>query len=387
MSSCSSSRKKPIFSRIACVSVAKTGCWPDGDQRLVQLRRVRQVEVPAEGEVARGPRAAPEVGVAGAQVVAAARPVAQVTEEELAAEVEVASSPSRGIRGGSRPSSTLSLYWPRSSLKILSSGFDFTFRSRNMNGSPAGDVELHAGNPGAVLAPVVLLLHQEEQLGEAPERRAVLLLVVGKRLEQPHEGDPAFVADQFAHALVSRGRDASSPSLYSFPRPRATRRPPRRGSRAPSSPSRTPSADTVPIASDGHACSPRGQRRRPAGRPPPPRGAPCPGSRRRGARQAVAAGMADRSTEAPRAAGPKSISQSATRSPPSLRSCAAPTRPALICAEDAVLQAHSPPLGRPPVRRPSSSRARSRGTGFPRARSAPLPGARAAPPRPGRTGA
>ena len=28
MSSCSSSRKNPIFSRIAWVSVAKIGCWP-----------------------------------------------------------------------------------------------------------------------------------------------------------------------------------------------------------------------------------------------------------------------------------------------------------------------------------------------------------------------
>jgi hypothetical protein len=35
-----------------------------------------------------------------------------------------------------------------------------------------------------------------------PERRAVFFLIVGERLEQPHEGDAAFVGDPVAHDFV-----------------------------------------------------------------------------------------------------------------------------------------------------------------------------------------
>ena len=59
-------------------------------------------------------------------------------------------------------------YRASSDLKIRSRELDFTFLSRNMKGSPGRHAELHAGHPGPVLAPVVLLLHQEKQLRKAP---------------------------------------------------------------------------------------------------------------------------------------------------------------------------------------------------------------------------
>src|SRR5208283_237598 len=63
---------------------------PHCDQAFVQLPGVREVEVAAKGEIARGPGAAAKERMAGAQIVPAARAVAQVPEEQLAAEIEMA---------------------------------------------------------------------------------------------------------------------------------------------------------------------------------------------------------------------------------------------------------------------------------------------------------
>jgi hypothetical protein len=52
---------------------------------------------------------------------------------------------------------------------------------------------LDAGQTGAFLAAVVLLLHHEIELVEAPHPRAVLALVVFQRLEQSHHRDAAFM--------------------------------------------------------------------------------------------------------------------------------------------------------------------------------------------------
>ena len=45
------------------------------------------------------------------------------------------------------PESTFSLYWESRVLKILSSGFDLTFRSRNMNGSPGATSSFTQATP------------------------------------------------------------------------------------------------------------------------------------------------------------------------------------------------------------------------------------------------
>ncbi len=62
-------------------------------------------------------------------------------------------------------------------------------------------VQLDRRHPGPVLAPVVLLLHKQEQLVDAVEGAAVLLLVVVKGLAQADEGQPTFVFDRVAQAV------------------------------------------------------------------------------------------------------------------------------------------------------------------------------------------
>ncbi len=178
----------------------ENGMLADADQRLVELGGVRQVEIPAQGKVAGGPGAPPEIGVAGAQVVAAAGPVAQVTEEELSTEVEIllhrlrelGMDDARGDHVVVLAEEILEDPVERVGLYVALAEHERIAR---------GDVELHAGDTGAVLPAVVLLLHQEEELREPPERRPVLLLVVGKRLQEPHEGHSAFVGNKVAHRV------------------------------------------------------------------------------------------------------------------------------------------------------------------------------------------
>ena len=55
----------------------------------------------------------------------------------------------------------------------------------------------------AILTAIVLLLHQQEKLLESPKRRTVLLLKIRQRLQQPHQRNPAFVANVLAHELVT----------------------------------------------------------------------------------------------------------------------------------------------------------------------------------------
>ncbi len=66
------------------------------------------------------------------------------------------------------------------------------------------NVQLHGSNTRAVLAAVVLLLHEEIQLIEAPEGGAVFLVIVGKGLAQPDVGEAAFVADGVTHCRKGR---------------------------------------------------------------------------------------------------------------------------------------------------------------------------------------
>ncbi|MFZ9914896.1 MAG: hypothetical protein ACO3IB_06095 [Phycisphaerales bacterium] len=60
------------------------------------------------------------------------------------------------------------------SSKSRSIGLRFAVRSRSMKASPAA--ELHARDARAVLAAVVLLLHEEVEPAQAPQRVAALAL-------------------------------------------------------------------------------------------------------------------------------------------------------------------------------------------------------------------
>ena len=60
-------------------------------------------------------------------------------------------------------------------------------------------LELNSGNACPVLSTVVLLLHEEIQFVQAIQCRTLLLLVIGKRLQEPDECQTAFVFDGITH--------------------------------------------------------------------------------------------------------------------------------------------------------------------------------------------
>ncbi len=64
--------------------------------------------------------------------------------------------------------------------------------------------DLDAGDAGAFLPTVVLLLHHEIELVQRIEFRTVFFLVILKRLEQPDHGDATFVLDLF-HRMRLQG--------------------------------------------------------------------------------------------------------------------------------------------------------------------------------------
>ena len=295
--------------------------------------------------------------MAGAQVVAAARPVAQVAQEQLAAEVEVPLHRVGELRmDDARRDRLVVLGQEQPEDPVERVGLDVALAEHEA--LARRHVELHAGRAGPVLPPVVLLLHQEEELREAPQRRAVLLLVVGERLQEPNQRHAAFVGDEFAHGKPSaeagprhRLLDARFPGPAQLRRPARRPRPRRRRSfTSRAAPRRSPLRSRAPAR-------PRPPRRKgapPAGRDRP-RPAPGPGSRRRARRRSRAiaeAGQVQGRAEA-RLSAPKSISLTATRSPPSLRSCAAAHAARADLLRESGPAAASPPPGRRRGRRPS----------------------------------
>ncbi len=62
-------------------------------------------------------------------------------------------------------------------------------------------VQLDGRHARTVLAAVVLLLHQQVQLGETVKRATVALLVVCQWFPQADEGQTAFVLDRVAHGM------------------------------------------------------------------------------------------------------------------------------------------------------------------------------------------
>ena len=60
-------------------------------------------------------------------------------------------------------------------------------------------IQLQRSHTSAILASVTHFLHQQLQLVEAVEGRAILILVITKRFAEPNHSDPAFVFDLLAH--------------------------------------------------------------------------------------------------------------------------------------------------------------------------------------------
>jgi hypothetical protein len=67
-------------------------------------------------------------------------------------------------------------------------------------------IQFYGGYTCAILAAVMLLLHQQVEFGKTPQNRTVLALIIRKWLSQPDECHTAFVFDRVAHGFISRRR-------------------------------------------------------------------------------------------------------------------------------------------------------------------------------------
>ena len=172
------------------------------DERFVELGGIGHVEIPHDHEGARRPVAAAEVGMAGAFIELAAGAVAQVPHEDLAAEIKVLLD----AIGAVLVQLALAVH--------LEEGFHLLAENLcqrvGFDPAPPVDVgfserhiELHTADPGAVLAAVVLLFHEQEELVHPPQAGAVAVVIVCERLAEADGGDAAFVIKVVAQGFVN----------------------------------------------------------------------------------------------------------------------------------------------------------------------------------------
>ena len=161
-------------------------------ERGVELGGVREVEVAGDEQVAGRPDGLTRVGVAGDRVEVAGGAVAEVAEQELAAEVEVTLHRLGELRDDDRLAHLVGVGLDLAGEDLGQAlGADLTVAEEE--GLAVLGADLDAADAGAVLAAIVLLLHQEEELVEAVQRRAVFLLIPLQVLGQPDKGNAAFV--------------------------------------------------------------------------------------------------------------------------------------------------------------------------------------------------
>ena len=161
-------------------------------ERGVELGGVREVEVAGDEQVAGRPDGLTRVGVAGDRVEVAGGAVAEVAEQELAAEVEVTLHRLGELRDDDRLAHLVGVGLDLAG-EDLGQALGADFAVAEEEGLAVLGADLDAADAGAVLAAIVLLLHQEEELVEAVQRSAVLLLIPLQVLGQPDKGNAAFV--------------------------------------------------------------------------------------------------------------------------------------------------------------------------------------------------
>jgi len=161
-------------------------------ERGVELAGVGEVEVAGDEQVAGRPDGLARVRVAGDRVEAAGGAVAQVAEQELAAEVEVALHRLGELRDDDRLAHLVGVGLDLAG-EDLGQALGADLAVAEEEGLAVLGPDLDAADARAVLAAVVLLLHQEEELVEAVQRGAVFLLIPLQVLGQPDKGNAAFV--------------------------------------------------------------------------------------------------------------------------------------------------------------------------------------------------
>ena len=140
---------------------------PTLDETLVQFVAVRKVEVARDHEIFGGPVAFSEVRMARGGSIAAGGPVTQMTKEDFSAMIEVRLHGLRKLRVDLTGIQQFLIM-----LQLLAENLGEGVRTRaalaKHESLACGNVQLHGTDAGAVLSPVVLLLHEKEKLIEAP---------------------------------------------------------------------------------------------------------------------------------------------------------------------------------------------------------------------------
>ncbi len=166
---------------------------------LEQLGGVGHVEVAGEGQVPARHVVLAEEGMAVGQLVPGVRAVAEVPHVDVAEERAPALQ-RRVVRRCLRAP-------PERLLDILHHHVEDALE-RVVPDRPLAaqvrlarrHVELDRGDPGSVLAAVVLLLHQQVEAPEPPRGVLVPLLVVRQGPSEPDQRQPAVVLDVLAHS-------------------------------------------------------------------------------------------------------------------------------------------------------------------------------------------
>ena len=174
------------------------GVLPLGHDALEYLVDVGHVEVATQQQVARTPVAPAQKRVYIRQARTAGGAVAQVPHVDLAGKRQVQGRP-LGIGRIVGRILNLGLYIGKNLL--YGTGPQSAFPVDKLLGRTC--VQLHASQPGPLLPPVVLFLHEQVELVQPIHVRAVLLLIISEWFQQPHHGDATLVFDNFCHKIES----------------------------------------------------------------------------------------------------------------------------------------------------------------------------------------
>ena len=183
---------------------AEDGMLAAFNHALVEFRRVGHVEVAQHHQRARGPVGAAQVGMAGAFVKEAGGAVAQMPHQDFTAVVEVVLDVFRIFQVDLAAADFLVELFDLA-VEDGGKGVLAGVPGAEQVGLPQRHIELHTADARAVLAAVVLLFHQDEQLVECPEGTAVFVLKIRERLKQANGGYAALVFKKIAHGIDMKG--------------------------------------------------------------------------------------------------------------------------------------------------------------------------------------
>ena len=182
---------------------AEDGMLAALNHALVQFRRVGHVEVAQHHQGARRPVGAAQVGMAGAFVKEAGGAVAEVPHQDFPAVVKVVFN----VFSVFQVDLTAADFFVKLLDLPVEDGGEGVLAGvpgAEQVGLAEGHVQFHAADARAILAAVVLLFHQDEQLVERPEGGAVFILKIRERLKQTNGGYAALVFKKIAHGIVMK---------------------------------------------------------------------------------------------------------------------------------------------------------------------------------------